>query len=511
MAFSPLRARSFGLLLLSLLASGAAQAAEVMHMPFECRFDGARVHLRPSEERSYAVIGQREREVFTTCSPSDPERCSSWLVHRFDFDCNGDRVAWIDAAAAATQFADWDAWIEEGSFRMRMSPEWGVARARPYFQRRRMMRRHFLDPEERDAFGPGESYGAHVVTAPPGFAPAVGIPLTFSGGSPDVAETPAAPVQGAPAVAAYTAEPAPALIPDLPERAPPKEQRIAAATPPPVAAPAPKPAVKVATPEPQPAPPRPETIAADAKAGGGATPAAKTEGFTIINHASPSLPAPTSSQSANAAARIETSAVSAPLDIGTKSAAAPASHEVEAVAQATPASPASEPAAPVSTPRPGSGIAMPEISVQTAAAAAGATLALAGLAIFGIWRWRRQPPPALPIDRDIADISLGGGLRALAFEGAPATPDVSAPENSSGEVAEAVNNLPVPATYAQALEILGASPDASTAAIKKIVDGLRQSWHPDLARSESDRLQREARVRQINVAWDLVSQRRSAA
>jgi len=40
---------------------------------------------------------------------------------------------------------------------------------------------------------------------------------------------------------------------------------------------------------------------------------------------------------------------------------------------------------------------------------------------------------------------------------------------------------------------------------------LRQSWHPDHARSETDRLHREARVRQINVAWDLVSQQRSAA
>jgi len=74
-----------------------------------------------------------------------------------------------------------------------------------------------------------------------------------------------------------------------------------------------------------------------------------------------------------------------------------------------------------------------------------------------------------------------------------------------------MDELPVPTTYAQALDILGASPDASVAAIKKIVDGLRQSWHPDLARSETDRAHRERRVRQINVAWDLVSQRRSAA
>jgi preprotein translocase subunit Sec63 len=66
-------------------------------------------------------------------------------------------------------------------------------------------------------------------------------------------------------------------------------------------------------------------------------------------------------------------------------------------------------------------------------------------------------------------------------------------------------------TYAEALEVLGASPDAALAAVKKIVDGLRQSWHPDHARSEADRLHRERRLRQINVAWDLIAHRRTAA
>ena len=63
----------------------------------------------------------------------------------------------------------------------------------------------------------------------------------------------------------------------------------------------------------------------------------------------------------------------------------------------------------------------------------------------------------------------------------------------------------------EALHVLGASPDASIDVIKKIVDGLRQSWHPDLARSDDDRLYREQRIKQINVAWDILSGRRSAA
>jgi DnaJ-class molecular chaperone len=69
----------------------------------------------------------------------------------------------------------------------------------------------------------------------------------------------------------------------------------------------------------------------------------------------------------------------------------------------------------------------------------------------------------------------------------------------------------MPATPQEALQVLGASPDAAIEVIKKIVDGLRQSWHPDLAKSEDDRLYREQRVKQINVAWDILAGRRSAA
>ena len=68
----------------------------------------------------------------------------------------------------------------------------------------------------------------------------------------------------------------------------------------------------------------------------------------------------------------------------------------------------------------------------------------------------------------------------------------------------------IPETRAEALEILGmgVTPDANDAAIKKIVDGLRLSWHPDLARDEADRQLRELRLKQINVAWEIIQGRR---
>ncbi len=44
--------------------------------------------------------------------------------------------------------------------------------------------------------------------------------------------------------------------------------------------------------------------------------------------------------------------------------------------------------------------------------------------------------------------------------------------------------------------------------MKKIVDGLRLSWHPDLAKDEADRQLREYRLKQINAAWDLIQGKR---
>ena len=56
---------------------------------------------------------------------------------------------------------------------------------------------------------------------------------------------------------------------------------------------------------------------------------------------------------------------------------------------------------------------------------------------------------------------------------------------------------------------IGVAPTASDAALKKIVDGLRQSWHPDLATDETDRAVRELRSKQINAAWDLLRSQRA--
>ena len=72
------------------------------------------------------------------------------------------------------------------------------------------------------------------------------------------------------------------------------------------------------------------------------------------------------------------------------------------------------------------------------------------------------------------------------------------------------DELAMPRTRSQAYEVLGANPDVSEAALKKIVDALRMGWHPDHSKDEADKVLREERTKQINIAWDLIVGKRAS-
>jgi hypothetical protein len=71
--------------------------------------------------------------------------------------------------------------------------------------------------------------------------------------------------------------------------------------------------------------------------------------------------------------------------------------------------------------------------------------------------------------------------------------------------------LQVITTRLEAYAFLGVNGGASELMLKKTVNALRECWHPDLATDEEDRHRREIRIKQINVAWDLISQKRMSA
>jgi hypothetical protein len=79
------------------------------------------------------------------------------------------------------------------------------------------------------------------------------------------------------------------------------------------------------------------------------------------------------------------------------------------------------------------------------------------------------------------------------------------------EEAVASGPVGVPSTIFEAYRVLGLNAEAPPAAVKKVVDALRMSWHPDHARSEADRRHREDRIKQNNAAWDLLKASQVAA
>jgi hypothetical protein len=484
-----------GLLLLALVVSGPALATERLTMPFNCKFDGERVQMRPSEDRSYEVYGRRERDIYTACSPADPTRCRSWHMHRFDFSCSGVRVPWIDAAAAGARALGRDAWVEGGSFHLAMGPMW--TNNRPTFGYRGWWGHRY----RRDDYGVDD--GARVVTLPPGYAPALGIPVTFTGTTDDeVAQAPFPP-----ATVTRSASPAKEKVPAVPERAPRKQEAPPASVP-----------AAVATTAPAAAPQLAMKVAAVPDAAKAAAPTAAGPGSsvtpTIINGpratTEPAASPPPATAPAKSASPDEKPEVRVAAAGDTTSGAETAAKDA---APLPVAAPAPTETASLLAPAP-----YDQKTTVMLGAAAAVLLSITGLAVSTLWSRARGSKRLLPPSaRDIASISLDGALKGTSVRLYPhaeaAPPAVQAPPpilpGNSGFASP--DDLPMPTNYEEALELLGAAPDASLAAVKKIVDGMRQSWHPDLARSEADRRVRLRRMQQINVAWDLVSQRRTAA
>jgi hypothetical protein len=84
-------------------------------------------------------------------------------------------------------------------------------------------------------------------------------------------------------------------------------------------------------------------------------------------------------------------------------------------------------------------------------------------------------------------------------------------EGARRSLTTAVIGKDLPRDKYEAYEVLGANADASEAILKRLVDALRATWHPDHAVNEDDRLVRENRIKQINVAWDLLQEKRVEA
>lgn len=457
--------------------SGGALAAGRVTMPYYCTaLGGGAVELDPAPgPQSYAILGSHSTASYRHCAPSDPTRCKTWKVHRFDIDCGGKAVPWYRVVAAASEINRGPAALNGTRLTLRMRPD-----------------------------GPGVE---DMAVMPPGFAPVVGLTAEIKGGE----------------VAPPAPKPPPAAANSTPPAKPKNEGSEKGGAPDakssPQATPAPAPAAPLATPAPSATGPKlaPGVITLPAPAAKVAAESAPAE------HAKPDAGSP--SQSTTAGTGAASPAPAAPNAETARTAATSPAAATSTAADSAGADPAAgTPSVIVPAAAP------PQRLWATALLAAAAVVALVVM-----MRLLRRTPAGVARPRGSAR-----DLDALSLEDrAPASSDdihwkparstvFSAPDipreaieptlplPPSAEASPAVAAPPepvpsepplpieLPKTRAEALEMLGAPPDASLDAARKIVDGLLQSWSPALAKSPDERVKREAHVRAIDAVWAVV-------
>lgn len=491
------------------LVCTAATAGELLVMPYACRVVGGEPVLTPSQDQGYRIIGRREERDFTECSPVNPDMCRRWKVYRFDVDCAGEHVPWVSIAAAADAHSGGRSWVENGRMHLEMPPRWSMSPDDPCARRPRYgwrygpLSRHCA---ERRAEAPAD------VEMPAGFAPTLELDAIFVADQQPATERGWAP---APAVAERAA---PKTAPV--EAAPPKheaETPIKTPAAPPVAksAPAPAPSSSAKTESTPPSTPATQKVAAaePAPASGMGTPLAPT----IINGANAPTAMAEPQQTASAAPATTSALPEAP-------AAAEKNDKPVVVAEnddpdeAAPAAGEAPPAREGET----KSIAVTLVDGLTQSVSP-ALLGVGGVTVLGLialaFAYRRdQAQPGFTLTRDIAAVSLDGraGGRGLVRSGRALAPNAAAggapPSPMPPRGGPPANwGDAIPQTRADALEVLGmgVTPEVSETAIKKIVDGLRLSWHPDYAKSAHDKELRELRMKQINAAWDIITGKRA--
>jgi hypothetical protein len=152
-------------------------------------------------------------------------------------------------------------------------------------------------------------------------------------------------------------------------------------------------------------------------------------------------------------------------------------------------------------------------ALRAPALGVGLAVALLGvLSLFTFALMRRRERTRLAPSRDLATVSLGAGPRVQSVPAArmPSEPAATEPASAAAPAMPANWGDRIPRTREEALQVLGVAlaPDANLAAIEKIVDGLRASWHPDLASGGADRRLRELRMKQIDAAWEVIAGKR---
>lgn len=156
------------------VCAGTAVARERVSLPYSCSIDRGRLRVEPATDRSYSIVGQREQQVHTYCPDQSGTQCRTWTVHRFAVSCGGGRASWSEIVAAATANDRTNVALENGQLLLRVTPQNPTWRERLCGELERAPWRGPATWERcqgRGSSGARPVSRSHMVALPRGFAP----------------------------------------------------------------------------------------------------------------------------------------------------------------------------------------------------------------------------------------------------------------------------------------------------------------------------------------------------
>lgn len=534
---------------------------ERLALPFSCRVEAGRIRLTPSRDRFYAITGQRQSQSATACSDADQPVCRTLVAHRFTFSCGGKKVAWSDVAATIGGRRTSQVWLQdrrinilirEGELRPPQQASCGepapagAAPEPPTVEKpalvpiafrscepeaaapARVLRTHFALPE---GFAPLALFGARIVdtagaqinverSGPGAVSVQAGLPAEIAPRAPSAAGT--LPVPPQPAAMAGSSERAAATTePTTAANAPPRrrmsrllermilseplpdilpDQRLDIATAPPALAWTAS-VHRVGDTGSLPEPPLAATAASSRGLGDGfglwlmLTIAIASGGWLAW------------SQHAVALGRLQRGLESTSFLKPLAGAVALLRTSASSIARS-------------GSPTYATDVVESRLRlVATSVERVGANSALRDVLDDELRRVRgrlaaaSEPDATAEGGRRIGAAAYRVLLRDLdRIERIAESAATGGNGGGSGAADErhALAAGRMPASPREAYAILGVNGSVSDATLKKVADGLRMSWHPDLAHDDHDRANREERTKQINVAVELIAAERRA-
>lgn len=461
-----------------------ASADEQLSMPYACRIDRGRLTVTASDVHAFRITGAHAAMPVSSCTGGPGGGCRHFQAHRFEVVCQGGTVSWIEIAAAISHHRIGPATIEGGRLVVKLAQK---SKPAPGCRQSGMLWVFGDDCRSRQLV----RAAARTMRFPVGYAPLTELGAKIqSSASATLATAPAA----GPATAAHADIAGPPTTGASTEGEP-RLQTVAYA---------------------------PAVPAAPAIVSGAALP---STWVTVVERAAPAEPPPSALADAPGGGFAHPLALVALL-LGASLAAGFAATTIPATRTRL-----------VSlefTLRRWWRLALALVlkaDDSPEAEAAREMERLAGELLSRIERHADSLPSAEPLKRALSReihrhrrrLDAAAGVMPLKPEAWPRhrarlTAHLQELMRLNDIVDGATRSLVrmeteagAPGDKREAYALLGVNPEVSDRVLKKLVEALRAAWHPDLAKDDEDRRLREERIKQINVAWDLITGKRKEA